>query len=187
MKKTIDFVPAVWYDIYNEREQQTGAGEKLLDDRFPSDRLSQGLRFILLGERFQIKKEGEVRWQVKSHSCICCLSRILRQRYRHKSVARSQLDWLRARKKWWDAVRRDVPMYDVSNCLRHKICYWNWQHMIFSNSVRWRYWISDMKQTCLYHSMLRKNQLTILRWFPWSELLIFRVILWWRVSPMETA
>lgn len=99
MKKTIDFAPAVWYDIYNEREQQTGAGEKLLDDWFPSDRLSQGLRFILLGERFQIKKEGEVRWQVKSHSCICCLSRILRQRYRHKSVARSQLDWLRARKK----------------------------------------------------------------------------------------
>ena len=90
MKKTIDFALAVWYDIYNEREQQTGAGEKLLDDRFPSDRLSQGLRFILLGERFQIKKEGEVRWQVKNHSCICCQRRIEHRLHKDKSVARVQ-------------------------------------------------------------------------------------------------
>ena len=89
IEKTVDIVPEVWYDNNNEREQRRETGERVQSEWFPHDMLFKVWGFPL-GKRIYIKKEGEIRWQMKSHSCICCQRRIEHRLHKDKSVARVQ-------------------------------------------------------------------------------------------------
>lgn len=157
-----------WHCLYNvilynqekgtvnesKREQWMKVGEKLFNIEFPNDVFPKVWSVSFLWKRYYIKKEGEVRWQMKNHSCICCQCWIVCRLYRDECVVR---DWCRSIEctkkiiknvhlKNFDTRRKRLSCKRLSYIIS-VICYLNWQHMFFQFNAMT---VLNFRQNSLY-------------------------------------